>query len=402
VNQLPGGWSPTTLGALGRYLNGRAFKKSEWREHGRPIIRIQNLTGSGESFNYFQGDVEDRYVARPGDLLVSWAATLGAFIWNGPEAVVNQHIFKVESNIDVRFHKYLLDHKLKELMRHTHGSGMVHITRSKFDSVPVAIPRLEEQRRIVEMLEDRLSRLDAADQAVREGRDAISLVRLSALVRARRAMVERGVHIRPVGDICDTTLGKMLDAKKSSGAPTPYLRNINVRWRHVDESDVWTVPLTDSERERFALRPGDVLVCEGGEPGRCAVWGGSSVRMTFQKALHRLRVRDGAVEPQFVAAMIEEAIRSGCAAGLFTGTTIKHLPQERLRALKIPVPDLSLQHLLLAELQELDSSIQRIETAVSVVEARSGALRRALLAAAFSGEVSRRSGVGVVEELANA
>ena len=134
-------WKRTTLGDLGRYLNGRAFKKNEWSSHGRPIIRIQNLTGSSTAYNYFEGELEDRYIVQPGDLLVSWAATLGAYIWHGPEAVLNQHIFKVESNIDVRFHKYLLDHMLSDLMRHTHGSGMVHITRGRFDSMPVSVPR---------------------------------------------------------------------------------------------------------------------------------------------------------------------------------------------------------------------------------------------------------------------
>lgn len=166
MTELPAGWAPTTLGKLGRYLNGRGFKKSEWAASGRPIIRIQNLTGTSEQFNYFSGEAEDRYVARPGDLLVSWAATLGAYIWSGPEAVVNQHIFKVESNIDVKFHKYLLDAKLGELMGETHGSGMVHITRGKFDAVPVLVPPIEEQRRIVDILEDNLSRIDAAIESL--------------------------------------------------------------------------------------------------------------------------------------------------------------------------------------------------------------------------------------------
>ena len=116
MTTLPAGWRRTDLGSLGLYINGRGFKKSEWRDHGRPIIRIQNLTGSGEAFNHFDGEADERYIARPGDLLVSWAATLGAYIWNGPEAVVNQHIFKVDSNIDKDFHKYLLDFKLEELI----------------------------------------------------------------------------------------------------------------------------------------------------------------------------------------------------------------------------------------------------------------------------------------------
>src|SRR5687768_7048965 len=115
MSDLPAGWTSATLGEIGEYLNGRGFKKSEWNDTGRPIIRIQNLTGSANSFNYFAGEPEEYYIARDGDLLVSWAATLGVFVWRGPEAVVNQHIFKVNSRIDLGFHRYLLDATLMSL-----------------------------------------------------------------------------------------------------------------------------------------------------------------------------------------------------------------------------------------------------------------------------------------------
>src|SRR6266498_2505541 len=121
------------LGDIGEYFNGRGFKKSEWREVGRPIIRIQNLTGSTNHFNYFHGEPEEHYTARAGDLLVSWAATLGVFVWKGTEAVVNQHIFKVRSHIERDFHRYLLLSVLGDLRLQTHGSGMVHITKSRFE-----------------------------------------------------------------------------------------------------------------------------------------------------------------------------------------------------------------------------------------------------------------------------
>lgn len=159
---LPKSWEKSKLGDIGRYLNGKAFKSEEWKSTGRPIIRIQNLTGSGTEFNYFQGEAEDRYVVMPGDLLFSWSATLGTFIWQGPEAVLNQHIFKVESHIDKKFHRYLLDFKIQEMQSQTHGSGMVHITKKSFDAIEVHIPPTKEQHKIVEILEDHLSRLDAS------------------------------------------------------------------------------------------------------------------------------------------------------------------------------------------------------------------------------------------------
>ena len=144
---VPDGWTATTLGAIGNYLNGRAFKRSEWSPTGRPIIRIQDLTGSNVNPNHFEGDAEPRYVVTAGDLLISWSATLGAYIWNGPEAVLNQHIFKVESKINKRFHYHLVRDCLAELDRNAHGSGMVHVTKGVFDNTPVAVPddpRLQE------------------------------------------------------------------------------------------------------------------------------------------------------------------------------------------------------------------------------------------------------------------
>ena len=162
IIDVPNGWDKKKMDEIGQYLNGKAFKSQDWRTSGRPIIRIQNLTGSGEEYNYFQGEIEERYVVKPGDLLFSWSATLGTYIWQGPEAVLNQHIFKVESLIDKRFHRYLLDFKIQEMLSKTHGSGMVHITKKSFDAIEVSIPPLTEQQKIVAILEDHLSRLDAS------------------------------------------------------------------------------------------------------------------------------------------------------------------------------------------------------------------------------------------------
>jgi type I restriction enzyme S subunit len=182
--ELPPGWLASRLGALGRYLNGRGFGKSEWSQSGRPIIRIQNLTGTSNKFNYFDGEVDAVNIARPGDLLMSWAATLDAFIWPGPEGCVNQHIFKIESFIDKRFHFYLLRNALGELYRKTHGSGMVHITRSKFDETPAAVPPLPEQLRIVAKIEELFSDLDAGVAALERVKANLKRYRAAVLKAA--------------------------------------------------------------------------------------------------------------------------------------------------------------------------------------------------------------------------
>ncbi len=148
------GWARTTLGALGVYLNGRAFKSTEWSRTGRQIIRIQDLTGSTHNPNYYQGEADERHVVRTGDFLISWSATLGAYIWTGPEAVLNQHIFKVLSAIDQQFHYHLVRNEIADLERRAHGSGVVHVTKGVFDSTAVELPPLPEQRRIAVRLDE--------------------------------------------------------------------------------------------------------------------------------------------------------------------------------------------------------------------------------------------------------
>lgn len=162
-DEVPPGWRRTTLGEIGEYINGRGFKKPEWSDKGLPIIRIQNLTGTGKEQNYYDGEIDVRHVVNPGDLLISWAATLGAYLWAGPRAALNQHIFKVRSFVDKKFHYYLMQHILGDLYRQTHGSGMVHITKSKFDSMPIVVPETEnQQKHIVAEIEKQFSRLDEA------------------------------------------------------------------------------------------------------------------------------------------------------------------------------------------------------------------------------------------------
>lgn len=157
------GWERTTLGAIGEYINGRGFKKSEWGFAGLPIVRIQDLTGTGKEQHYFDGEIDERHVINSGDLLISWAATLGAYIWNGPRAALNQHIFKVNSYINKRLHYYLIRHILDDLYRQTHGSGMVHITKEKFEATPIELPSSgDQQEQIVAGIEKQFSRLDEA------------------------------------------------------------------------------------------------------------------------------------------------------------------------------------------------------------------------------------------------
>ena len=109
-----------------------------------------------------------------------------------------------------------------------------------------------------------------------------------------------------LGSVADARLGKMLDKAKNKGRPKRYLRNVNVRWFDFDLSDVFEMPFEEDELKEFGLRAGDVLVCEGGEPGRAAVWDDREHGIYFQKAIHRLRFVPN-VAPQFLVTAIRES-----------------------------------------------------------------------------------------------
>lgn len=183
-NSLPVNWAWSTLGEVALYLNGKAFKSSDWENIGRPIIRIQNLTGSGNTINYYSKPVEERYVIYDGDLLISWSATLGAYIYRGEEAVLNQHIFKVIPYINKKFLYYLTNNSINELMKRIHGSGMQHVTKARFESFTIPLPPLPEQHRIVAKIEELFTKLDAGVAALQKAKALLKQYRQSVLKAA--------------------------------------------------------------------------------------------------------------------------------------------------------------------------------------------------------------------------
>jgi type I restriction enzyme, S subunit len=152
-------WKTINLGEAASFLNGYAFKPSDWSDEGKEIIRIQNLTGSSSEVNYFTGQIDPRYKVVKGDLLISWSATLGIYEWGGEESWLNQHIFKVvfdKEIVDKSFFKHLIAHSLRKMEEQVHGATMKHITKKKFDSIQIPLPPLPVQQKIAAIL-------DAAD-----------------------------------------------------------------------------------------------------------------------------------------------------------------------------------------------------------------------------------------------
>ena len=160
--QLPDGWAAIKVGDVAIYINGRAFKPEDWMCEGLPIIRIQNLNDKNAGYNRTTKTYESKYLIHNGDLLFAWAASLGTYIWNGGNAWLNQHIFKVEPYqfIEKSYLYYIFKTMTTEFYAQSHGSGMVHITKKQFENIELLLPPLKEQKRIVQTLEQISTNLD--------------------------------------------------------------------------------------------------------------------------------------------------------------------------------------------------------------------------------------------------
>ncbi|MCZ8079062.1 MAG: restriction endonuclease subunit S [Rhodobacteraceae bacterium] len=189
---LPSHWVAARVNDTGLYINGLAFKPSDWSSTGTPIIRIQNLTDPKKEFNYATGDFPDEVMVRDGDLLVSWSATLDAFQWRNTTGVLNQHIFRVIPNEKLATKSFLLlllKNAIREMAdsEHAHGLVMSHINRGPFLNHVVLVPPLAEQHRIVAKVEELmalLDRLEAARAAREETRTRLTAATLSRLTEA--------------------------------------------------------------------------------------------------------------------------------------------------------------------------------------------------------------------------
>jgi len=241
---LPEGWAWATMGQIGTYHNGRAFKSTEWAEAGMPIIRIQDLTGTPDERHYFAGEAEPQHHVQAGDLLISWSGTLGSFLWNGPPAVLNQHIFKVESGINRRFHHLLAQRCMRQMRDKARGSGLFHITKAVFEQAPVPLPPLAEQERIVAKVESAMQQAQITQAQVEDGFAAVRNMRETSLTDACSGKLTadwRSAH--PKIEPASALLERMAAERKARWAEWHSAKKYQEPQRH-EETDLGSIPPT--------------------------------------------------------------------------------------------------------------------------------------------------------------
>lgn len=202
------GWEYKKLGEVATFINGYAFKPDQWKEYGTPIVRIQNLNNPNAPYNYFDGEVPDKVKIQNGDLLISWSASLGAYIWNGGNAFLNQHIFKVafdKTDVDKIYLKYAVTSKLETMAGKVHGATMKHIVKKDFDNTLIPYPPKPTQLSIV-------SELDKINELIRLKKEQLKdydNLAQSIFYEMFGDPVEneKGWEVKKLGEVCDIFAG---------------------------------------------------------------------------------------------------------------------------------------------------------------------------------------------------
>ena len=236
------------------------------------------------------------------------------------------------------------------------GSTRTSVKFNKLKTVEINLPDIVEQQRIVYILNKLGNVISARKQ---------ELQKLDELVKARFVEMfgdvihnDRNWEKHLFSEITTSRLGKMLDAKQQTGEyPFPYLGNANVQWFRFETSNLNQMDFNEADQVEFALEDGDLLVCEGGEIGRCAVWHNQVQPCYFQKAIHRVRCNRQFVLPDYLAWWFKfNCEHNGFSAIEGAKATIAHLPGAKLKQLQVVVPPVELQNQFVGFVTQLDKS----------------------------------------------
>lgn len=383
------------LGTTARFINGAAFKPADWGTEGLPIIRIQNLTGTGESFNYTTRQVKPELIVEHGELLVSWSATLDVYRWSGPRGVLNQHIFKVLPNrwVDPDYLYFALKSVISELESKTHGSTMKHVVRGDFEDTRVRIPSLDEQRRIVDLL----SRAEG-------------IVRLRREAQAKAQAIIPALFVDMFGDPATNPkgwsvlpLGELLSAIDSGRSPKCHdrprgcnewgvLRLGAVTYCEYQDGEHKALPDDLEPDPSIEVATGDLLLSRKNTAelvGASAYVWSTAGRMLLPDLIFRLRIADPTkVAPVYLWKLLTSKSKRQALARLATGSagSMPNISKERLRTLSVELPPLELQ----ARFSERVRQLRSIEVQQNDALKKAEAAFHSLLARSFATDPAGR------------
>jgi len=345
------------LGEIATYVNGYAFKPKDRGNVGLPIVRIQDLTGNARDVGFYNGEYPKKIEINNGDILISWSASLGVYVWNKGKALLNQHIFRVvfdKGEIDKSFFVYAVRQKLKEMGTKTHGATMKHIVKKDFDAIEIPYPQINRQIEIARNMDKISSVIEKKER---------QLKLLDDLIQSRFVEEFGDLKINPKKWKIKT-FDEMTDLITDGEHATPrrteegiYLlsaRNIMNHTIKLEDVDYIDQAEYDRISKRIHPKEGDVLISCSGTVGRCcSVPAELKFQMVRSVALLRFK---NEINPIFAEYMITSDYLKEQIDRSKTQSSQANLFQGKIKKLKGFVPPIDLQNQFAAFVQQVNKS----------------------------------------------
>ena len=371
------------LGDIATYINGYAFKPQDWSDEGIPIIRIQDLTGNSYQANRYNGEYVSKYEVNDGDVLISWSASLGVYIWHGEKAVLNQHIFKVvfdKERISKDFFVHQVGLILENAASDAHGATMKHLTKPIFDALPFYLPPYEKQCEIAEVLDKVTSLISLRKQ---------QLAKLDELVKAR--FVE--MFGDPINNPMKWIVSKIEDiaaqeknALKAGPFGSALKKEFYVKSGYkiygqeqvicgdASFGDYYIDEEKYKELKNCAIQAGDILISLVGTYGKTLIMPDNYEAGIINPRLMKITLNKNKVTPIYFKYYFESnALKASMDANTHGGT-MGILNLGIIRQMKIQVPPLSLQNQFAAFVERVDQQKQTVQQSLEKLELMKKAL----------------------------
>ena len=389
IGEIPEEWDILPLTKLATYINGMAFKPSDWKKEGIPIVRIENLNDPYAQFNYFGDEVDNRFLLSDGDILLSWSASLGVYIWNRKKAVLNQHIFKVVPNktVDKQFIYWALHNSVENLKKVTHGSTMKHFQKRELEKTKIALPPLSEQQKIAEIL-------SSMDEAIQRVNDQITKTE-----RLKKGLMQT-LLTKGIGHT---------NFKMTEIGEIPKNWNVKSLDIMIEILDLKRVPLSETERankkgtipycgangiidyiDDYIFDEEAVLIAEdGGNYGKFQNKAYIMIgKYWVNNHAHIFRGRSELLENKFIMQWLNFSDISPYVSG----STRTKLNQEMLKRILVPTPSLQEQQKIAEILSDIDSYLGGLGN----YKAKLNSLKKGLMQDLLTGKVRVNNLEGVL------
>ena len=349
------------LGDIATYINGYPFKPEDRGTTGLPIIRIQDLTGNAYDLGFYDGNYPERIEINDGDVLISWSASLGVYVWNRGKALLNQHIFKVAFDkcaVNKQYFVYAVQHKLQEMETKAHGATMKHIVKKDFDNTVIPFPTLEEQEEIAKIINHASGIIFARQQ---------QLQKLDELIKARFVEMfgmpgpdTKGWGLQYLGTCCELNPKKGTDKRLVSGLSVSF-----VPMPAVSESgkiDASQIKAYDEVKTGFTyFAENDVLfakITPCMENGKGAIAVGLCNNIGFGSTeFHILRPINNKSNPYWLYSLTSfDAFRKDAADNMTGSAGQRRVPAVFLEKYKVTLPPIELQNQFAAFVEQVDKS----------------------------------------------